>query len=126
MTRRISLSVRIAFIVSVMVAALLGVVTLFIGLRLSSSILSLVESENLQISRARGGEIGQLMDKLHTQLSLVSASPLIVSGDRKVVEPALKDYVKLTSAEGGELIFAYPDGAFFTSSGGSGNIADRD
>jgi methyl-accepting chemotaxis protein len=126
MTRRITLSIRIAVIVSVMVAALLGLVTLLIGLRLSSSVAALMDAENLQISAARGSEMGQLMDKLHSQLNLVAVSPLVQAGERKVVEPALKDLVKLTSAEGGDLIYAYPDGSFFTTSGGSGNIGDRD
>jgi methyl-accepting chemotaxis protein len=126
MTRRITLTVRIALIVSIMVAALLGLVTLLIGLRLSSSIGDMMNAENLQISSARGAEMGQLMDKLHSQLNLVAASPLVQAGDRKVVEPALQELMKLTSAEGGDIIYAYPDGSYFTSSGGSGNIADRD
>jgi methyl-accepting chemotaxis protein len=122
----ISLSVRISFIVSLMVAVLLGLVTLVIGLRLSTSITSLVKEENLQIAGARSSELGQLMDKLHSQLNLVAMSPLVSAGDRKIVEPALKEYVKRTSAEGGEIFFAYPDGSYFTTSGGEGNIADRD
>jgi len=126
MARSVLLSARISFIVSVMVAALLGAVTVFIGLRLSVAIVDLVNDENLQISKARGGEMSQLMDKLHTQLNLVSASPLIKAGDRKTVEAALRDSARLTSAEGGDLIFAYPDGSYFTTSGGTGNIADRE
>jgi len=109
-----------------MVAILLGLVTLVIGLRLSTAIADLVKDEDLQIAKARAAELGQLLDKLHSQLSLVSVAPQIVAGDRKGVEAALKDYVKLTSTEGGEIIFASPDGSFFTTSGGQGNIGDRD
>ncbi len=126
MTRRVSLSVRISFIVSLMVAALLGAVTVFIGQRLSVSVLALVNDENLQIAKARSGEIGQLMDKLKTQLNLVAASPLVQVSDQKTLRSALLDLIKLTSSEGGEIIYAYPDGSYFTTSGGSGNIADRD
>jgi methyl-accepting chemotaxis protein len=126
MFKQVSLSVRISFIVSLMVAIILGLVTLIIGLRLSTAIVDLVKDENLQIARARAAELGQLLDKLHSQLDLVSATPQVVSGDRKGVEAALKEYVKLTSAEGGEIIFASPDGSFFTTTGGQGTISDRD
>jgi methyl-accepting chemotaxis protein len=108
-----------------MVAVLLGLVTVVIGLRLSTAITALVKSENLQISKARADEIGQLLDKLHVQLNLVSVAPQVIAGDRKGVEATLRDYVKITSAEGGAFIFAYPDGSFFTTGGGKGNIADR-
>jgi hypothetical protein len=125
MAWRTSLSVHIAAVVSVMVALLLGLVTLVIGLRLSSSVADLVKNENMQISNARSDELGQLLDKLHSQLNLVAAAPQILAGDRKIVMAALKDYVKLTSAEGRELIFAYLDGSFFTTGEGRGDISDR-
>jgi methyl-accepting chemotaxis protein len=126
MFKRVSLSVRISFIVSLMVAILLGIVTLIIGLRLSTAIMDLVKDENLQIASARAAELGQLLDKLHSQLNLISATPQLASGNRKDVESALKEYVKLSSAEGGEIIFASPDGSYFTTAGGQGNISDRD
>ena len=125
MARKISLSVRIASVFSAVVAALLGLITLVIGLRLSTSVAALVREENLQIATARAAELGQLMDKLRSQLTLIAADPRMVAGDRTTVEAVLKDYVKLTSDEGGELIFAYPDGSFFTTSGGAGTIGDR-
>ena len=125
MARRVSLSVRITLIFSILVGLLLGLITVVIGLRLSAAIAELVKSENLQISNARAAEIGQLLDKLHSQLNLVSVAPRVVSGDRESLESALKDYAKLTSAEGGALIFAYPDGSYFTTIGGRGNIGDR-
>jgi methyl-accepting chemotaxis protein len=108
-----------------MVAILISVVTIVIGIKLSFAVTALVKEENLQISTARAAELGQLMDKLHSQLDLVAAAPQLRAGDRKGVESALKDYAKLTSTEGGELIYAYPDGSYFTTSGGQGNISDR-
>ncbi len=125
MKKSFSLSLRIAAIVSIMVALLLGLITLVIGLRLSTAIASLVRDENLQISNARSDEMGQLLDKLRSQLDLVAASPQVRAGDRKGVEAALKEYVKATSTEGGDMIFAYPDGSYFTTANGQGNIGDR-
>lgn len=125
MAKTASLAVRIASVYSILVAALLGLITFGIGSRLSSSIAALVKDENLQIASARAAELGQLLDKLHSQLSIVSAVPQVVGGDRETIERALKDYVKLVSAEGGDFIFAYPDGSYFTTGGGEGNIADR-
>jgi methyl-accepting chemotaxis protein len=123
--KKVLLTVRIAFVFSTLVAALLGLITLGIGLRLSASVATLVKDENLQIASARAAELGQLMDKLHSQLEIVSAVPQVVGGDRETTEKALKEYVKLASVEGGDFIFAYPDGTYFTTAGGSGNIADR-
>jgi sensor histidine kinase regulating citrate/malate metabolism len=53
MAKRMSLSVRISVIDSAFVAVLLGLVTLVIGLRLSTDITHLVKDENLQIATAR-------------------------------------------------------------------------
>ena len=125
MVRRISLSFRIALIVSVLVAALLGSVTVIIASRLSASIGALVRDENLQISKARAAELGQLLDKLHTQLNIVAATPQLRSGDKKLAIPAMKDFVTLTSAEGGDLILADAKGDYVTTGGGQGNISDR-
>ena len=125
MARKSSLSAKIASINSVFVAILLGLVTAIIGLRLSRDISALVKDENLQIAAARAAELGQLMDKLRSQLNLVASAPILASGDRKAIEKSLRDYVKLTSKEGGDLIFAFPDGSYFTTSGGAGSIADR-
>jgi hypothetical protein len=58
MAMRVSLSVRIALVVSVMVAILLGLMTLIIGLRLSIAVADLVRDENLQIAAAQGGRAG--------------------------------------------------------------------
>jgi methyl-accepting chemotaxis protein len=125
MVRRISLSVRIAFIFSLVVALLLGVVTIVIGTRLSASIASLVKDENIQISEARAAELGQLMDKLHSQLNIIAATPQLTASDKKLAMAALKDYAKLASAEGGDIILADSSGEFITTNGGQGNIGDR-
>jgi methyl-accepting chemotaxis protein len=126
MFRRMSLAVRISFIFSLMVVLLLGIVTFIIGLRLATAVANLVKDENLQVSTARAAELGQLLDKLHSQLDIVSSTPQLISGDAKAIQAALINYVKHTSSEGGAIIYANPDGSYFTTSGGSGNIADRD
>ena len=123
---KMSLSVRISLIFSLVVALLLGVVTLVIGMRLSTAIEKLIEDENLQIAKARAAEIGELLDKLHSQLGLVAASPQLATTDKAKLASALGDYAKLTAAEGGALIYVYPDGSYFTTLGGSGDVSDRD
>jgi methyl-accepting chemotaxis protein len=123
---KVSLSVRISIIFSLLVAVLLAMTTLIIGTRLSTAVANLVQDENLQIAKARSSELGQLMDKLHVQLGIIAASPQIASSDKKTVQAALTAYSKLSSAEGGEIICAGPDGSYFTTSGGSGNVSDRD
>ncbi|MDP3178263.1 MAG: methyl-accepting chemotaxis protein [Spirochaetaceae bacterium] len=126
MFKNMKLMSRIALVVGALIITILGVVTLLIGLQLSRAINELVLAENLQISQARGEQIGELMDKLRGQLVFMSQQPQLLSTDNKVVEATVKALAADAAAEGGALIFAYPDGAYITSTGASGSIADRE
>jgi len=95
-------------------------------MRLSTAIEKLIEDENLQIAKARAAEIGELLDKLHSQLGLVAVSPLLATTEKAKLASALDDYAKLTAVEGGALVYVYPDGSFFTTLGGAGDVSDRD
>ena len=126
MFKNMKLMSKIALIVGALVVTVLGVVTLLIGMQLSRAINELVLAENLQISQARGEQIGEFMDKLRGQLVFMSHQSQLLSTDKKIVEQTVKTLAADASAEGGALIYAYPDGSYFTSTGASGSIADRE
>jgi methyl-accepting chemotaxis protein len=125
MARRITLTFRIAALVSALTIILFGALTAIIAVRLSSAIAALVQDSDLQVANARADQIGQMLAKLRSELSLIAVDPRIGSPDRATVEATLQEYRPWTSAEGGDFIYAYPDGSYFTSAGEAGSIADR-
>jgi len=126
MVRRVSLMFKIAAIVSLFVAALVGVIILFIGIRLGSSVNDLALADNIQIAKARSLQLGELMDKLYWQLKMVSIRNQISTGDEKTVKEAVLGLKGTTSPEVVGAFFAWPSGEYFTSDGGGGNVSDRD
>ena len=126
MARRISLTVRIASIVSIFVAALIGTIILVIALRLNVAVNNLVVSDNEQIAKARALQLGELMDKLRWQLKMISIRDQIKSGDAKTVENVVASLNGQYSPEVVGAFYAGPNGDYFTTDGGRGNVADRD
>jgi len=126
MAIRVSLRTRIAGIVSVMVAALLGVVTLIIGIRLSKDINALVEEENVQIATARSAELGKLLDTFYWQLKVLSAQDIVKSGEKSSVEDfALKSMSKVVSEEVNTTLIMWPDGKAKTPAGTYVDVSER-
>lgn len=126
MARRISLTVRISAIVSVFVAALIGIIILVIALRLNSAVNELVIADNQQIAKARSLQLGELMDKLYWQLKMIAIRNQIQTGDKKTVETAVLGLNGQFSPEVIGAFFAWPDGEYFTTDGLRGNVSDRD
>jgi len=111
MAVRVNLRTRISFIVSVMVAILLGAVAAIIGVRLSQDINVLVEEENTQIVKARAAELGKLLDTYYWQLKLLSAQDIVRSGEKTAAEDfAQKTMAKVVSADINTVLTIWPDG----------------
>ena len=126
MAIRVNLKTRIAIIVSVMVAVLLGSVTIIIGVRLTRDVNALVREENVQIAKARAAEIGRILDSYYWQLRGVAAQEFLASTDRVAVEQRmLKDVIKNVSPDVGTSMLAWSDGSAPTAAGGYVNIAER-
>jgi len=126
MAIRLTLRARIAIIVSVMVAGLLGAVTAIIGVRLSQDINALVKEENIQIAKARAAEIGRILDSYYWQLRGVASQDFLVAGDKKKAEQRiLNEVIKNVSGDVGTSMLAWPDGSAPTVAGGYVNIAER-
>ncbi len=126
MARRISLSVRISLIVSVMVAALLGAVTLVISVRLRSDITALVKEENIQIAKARAAELGKMLDTFYWQLRVLAAQSFAFQGTQVEAEDYVqKAMAKVISSEINTALVVWPDGRARTPAGTYVNVAER-
>jgi methyl-accepting chemotaxis protein len=126
MAVRVNLRTRISFIVSVMVAILLGAVAAIIGVRLSQDINVLVEEENTQIVKARAAELGKLLDTYYWQLKLLSAQDIVRSGEKTAAEDfAQKTMAKVVSADINTVLTIWPDGMARTPAGAYVNVAER-
>jgi methyl-accepting chemotaxis protein len=126
MARRISLTVRISAIVSIFVAALIGIIILVIALRLGAAVNELVYADNEQIAMARSLQLGELMDKLYWQLRMIAVRNQIRTGDKKTIEATVLALNGQFSPEVVGAFYAWKDGEYFSTEGGRGNISDRD
>jgi methyl-accepting chemotaxis protein len=126
MARKASLRTRIAALVSLLVVALLLAVILLISLRLQTSISALVRDDHTEIAASRSAELGQLLEKLSWQLEMLSLRDQLRSGDKPTVQRVILALAGKTSPETVGTIYAWPDGAYISSAGASGNVADRD
>jgi methyl-accepting chemotaxis protein len=126
MAVRVNLRTRISFIVSVMVAILLGAVAAIIGVRLSQDINALVAEENTQIVKARAAELGRMLDTYYCQLKLLSAQDIVRSGEKTATEDfAQKTMAKAVSADINTVLTIWPDGKARTPAGTYVNVAER-
>ena len=125
MRRRTPLSLRIALSFSLAVAIILVSIIIILQLRLSSSLGSLVDSQNKQIASARAAQIGELLDRLYWQLYGMSLRPDMRSGDPKVFEPAITALDGQLSSSVTEATFVLPDGKSYNSAKARSMIADR-
>ncbi len=126
MAIRIDLRTRIALVVSLMVAVLLGTVVAIIGTRLDRDISALVREENIQIAKARAAEVGRILDSYYWQLRGAAARDFLLSGDRKTAERRmLNEVIKNVSPDVGTSMLAWPDGSAPTAGGTYVNVSER-
>ena len=126
MARKNSLVTRIAIIVSVMVAVLLGLSMLTISVRLNTDIRSLVREENIQIAQARAAELGKFLDAFYWQLKVLSAQDIVIKGEKSVVEDyALKSMKSVVSSEINTILIMWPDGKAKTPAGNYVDVSGR-
>ena len=126
MARRFSLTLRIAGIVSVFVALLIGAIILIIGIRLNASLNTLVLADNQQIASGRSLQLGELMDKLYWQLKMISVRNQFMTGDPKTIEAAVLDLNGKLSSEVVGALYIWPNGDYLTTEGARANVSDRD
>jgi methyl-accepting chemotaxis protein len=126
MAQRMSLSFRISGIVSLFVALMIGAILAIVGIRLGSSVKALVLADNEQIAVARSLQLGELMDKFHWQLRMISIRDQIRTGDQATVERVVLGLKGQLSPEIVGAFYTWPSGDYLTSEGARGNVSDRD
>ena len=126
MARSIRLQTRIAGLMSVFVALLLGTLILVIGARTRASIGELVLADNDQITSARAAQLGELIEKLDWQLVMISLRDQVRGADRAIVTKVLLGLNGKVSEEVVGAFFVWPNGDYVTSEGAVGNVVDRD
>ncbi len=126
MAKHVSLTFRISAAVSVFVALLIGFVILVIGVRLNAAVEALALADNEQIARARALELGELMDKLHWQLRMISLREQYAGDDQAAADATTLSLKSKLSPEVVGAFFAKADGSYMNTDGATGNIADRD
>lgn len=123
---QIKLRTRIAGVVTLVVAVLLGSVTIIIGVRLNNDIKALVREENIQIATARAAEVGRILDSYNWQLRGVASHDILVSGEKTAAERwILTEAIKNVTPDIGTSMLGWPDGTAPTGTGGYVNIAER-
>ena len=110
MARKRTLMLTITVLVSTIVIVILGSVIAIIGFRLSDDIRALVKQENMQISSARGDELGKVINTHLWQLNLIALQPQVLGGD----EDEVMDYIYGLYGKMGDdisnVLLAWPDG----------------
>jgi methyl-accepting chemotaxis protein len=117
---------RIALILTLYTAGLLGLALVTVGLLLDRRIKSMVLDSGAQAADARASELGEKLDKLRSQLRLVAARREFLSKDRRAAEALVLELKNLFSAEVSGFFVAWPDGKAFSPENPDFDVSDRD
>ncbi|MGO8694668.1 MAG: methyl-accepting chemotaxis protein [Rectinemataceae bacterium] len=123
--KKTSLMVRISVLVSVLVAVLIGAVLAVIGIALKADVESLLSTENIQIARARAGQIDQLIETHYRELSVLSLEDVITKGTPAAAEAAIRDINGKVSPDINIVLLGWPDGRATTPQGVYVDIKQR-
>jgi hypothetical protein len=126
MTRHTSLSARISLLFALVVALIVGGITLIISNRVNSAVNAMALADYQQTASARAAQLGELMDKFYWQEKMIAQSDTIKAGDRKAIETAILGLKGHISSEIVGALFVWPDGKSFDSDGIRNNLSDRD
>ena len=113
-------------ILGTFVALTLLTVTVVLGLSMNKSVADSAKTSLLSVASARAAQISDLIDKMHWQLRILAQRPEFVAKDRKAPAVALAALRSAVSPEVANLVFAWGDGSFISTSGETGSLADRD
>jgi len=126
MEKRRSLRTRIALLFALLVAVIIGGITLITSLRVNFAVNTMALADYQQIATARAFQLGELMAKLAWQEKIIAQSDVMRLGDRKAVASALTGLEGKTSPEIVSPVFVWRGGDTFTAQGPSASAIDRD
>jgi methyl-accepting chemotaxis protein len=120
------LSSRIAVILTIYTSALLGIALLAVGLRLGGQVRAIVVENGAQAADARASQLGEMLDKVRSQLRLVGERRELLSKDRKAARALILELRNSFSSEGSDAFVAWPDGEAFSAGNPKFDVSDRD
>jgi methyl-accepting chemotaxis protein len=123
--RRRGLSSRIAVILTLYTAGLLGVALVAVALLLDQKINAMVIESGAQAADARASELGEKLDKFRSQLRLVAGRRELLARDRKVAEALLEELRNQFSSEVAGIFVAWTDGSAYSPETPSFDVSDR-
>jgi methyl-accepting chemotaxis protein len=123
--RNIRLATRVALAVTALVAIVLALSALSSALVARRLSLEMTTRDAQAIVAARAAELGRLADNVFLELDFISNSR-DMTADQKTTDQLLSAQKASLPAEISYVFWANRDGRFYTSSGSTGNVADRD
>ncbi len=123
--KRLSLTLRIAALVSILVALLFSAVLAIVGIRLKSDVIALVTAENVQIAKARASELGRLLDTHYRELVVISLNDEVARGSPASAEAVIHAIDGKVSPDITTVLLAWPDGRATTPQGIYVDVKER-
>lgn len=119
-----SLRLKLVALVSVTLVISMTLMAGFAIYEIRSLLMQQVTNETESLARSTGNEVGLWIDARKAEIGVIGNSPVLRSGDKAAILTYLKEEQKrqpLFEA----FIVADPQGNFYSSATGSGNITDR-
>jgi methyl-accepting chemotaxis protein len=120
------LGAKIAVILTIYTSVLLGVALLAAGARLGGEARALSKENGAQAAEARSSELGEMVDKLRSQLRLVAVRREFLAKDRRVAKALILELQNSFSSESSDAFVAWPDGEAYSAANSVFNVAERD
>jgi methyl-accepting chemotaxis protein len=120
------LTANVAVVLSLYTTILLGVALLAVGASLGGRVRAMVLENGAQSVDARSSQLGEKLDKLRSQLRLLSLRGELRAKDRGPARNLVLQTTNSLSSEASDLFVAWPDGQAFSASTPSFDVSDRD
>jgi methyl-accepting chemotaxis protein len=124
--RKRSLGSRIAVILTIYTSLLLGAALLVVGLRLGGEVRAIVTENGAQAADARSSQLGEMLDKLRSQLRLVAERREFLAKDRRGARSLILELRNSFSPEVSDAFVAWPDGEAFSAANPRFDVSERD
>ncbi|HUX38125.1 MAG TPA: methyl-accepting chemotaxis protein [Rectinemataceae bacterium] len=123
--KKATLLVRVAVLVSVLMAMLIGVVLVALDVTLHKDIDALLSAENIQIAQARSSQIEQLLETHFRELSVLALEDVVTKGSPAAAESAVQSMNGRVSPDITTVLLGWPDGRGTTPKGVYVDISQR-
>jgi methyl-accepting chemotaxis protein len=120
------LATKVTLVVTSLVTLILLACALSAALISRRATIELTTRDAKAIVEARAAELGRMVDKAFLQLDFLANDPDMRSDSASTIDAFMRGQKSSLPPEIVYVLWASPSGRFYTSSGASGNISDRD